>query len=88
MQSEYHPLQTGIVKGLAYGLSVTDADVIMSDGKSLEHVGVIPDELLLPTAEEMSQRLDPVMARAAALVGFEPDPKKAGQLFPLEWKTR
>lgn len=88
MQSEYHPLQTGIVKGLPYGLSITDADVIMSDGKSLEHVGVIPDELLLPTAEEMSQRLDPVMARAAALVGFGLDPKKAGQLFPLEWKTR
>jgi carboxyl-terminal processing protease len=88
MQSRYHQLQTGIVNGIGYGLSATDADVIMGDGKSLEHVGVEPDELLLPTAEEMSQRLDPVMVRAAALVGLKLDPKKAGELFPVEWKTR
>jgi hypothetical protein len=36
----------------------------------------------------MSQRLDPVMVRAAALVGLKLDPKKAGELFPVEWKTR
>lgn len=88
MQSRYHALQTGIVNGLLYGLSATDADVIMGDGKSLEHVGVQPDELLLPTALEMSEREDPVMVRAAALVGFKLDAKKAGSLFPVEWKTR
>jgi carboxyl-terminal processing protease len=88
MQAEYHRLQTGIVRAMVYGLTVTDADVIMRDGKSLEHVGVNPDELLLPTAEEMSQHRDPVLARAAALVGLELDATKAGTLFPVEWKTR
>lgn len=88
MQSQYHRLQTGIVRAMVYGLSATEADVIMADGKSLEHAGVEPDELLLPTAEEMSQQHDPVLVRAAALVGLKLDAKKAGELFPVEWKNR
>ena len=85
MQSEWHRLQVGIQKGLFFAISATDADVIMSDGKSLEHVGVTPDELLLPTAQDMSLHHDPVLAYAASLVGIKLDPKKAGELFPIEW---
>jgi carboxyl-terminal processing protease len=88
MQSEWRPLQVGVKEGLAFGISATDADLIMSDGKSLEHVGVTPDELLLPTAQDMSLNHDPVLAYAASLVGIKLDPKKAGELFPVEWKSR
>ena len=88
MQSEWHPLKVGIKEGLAFGISATDADVIMSDGKSLEHVGVTPDELLLPTPQDMSLNHDPVLAYAASLAGIKLDPKKAGELFPIEWSSR
>lgn len=69
---------------IPYGASITVSDMIMADGKSLEHTGVTPDELILPTASDLAARHDPVMARAAALVGLNLSPEKAGTLFPRE----
>lgn len=68
-----------------YGLSVTVADLVMSDGKSLEKVGVSPDELLLPTPEDLAAQRDPVLSRAASLVGIKIEAGKAAALFPVEW---
>jgi C-terminal processing protease CtpA/Prc len=67
---------------IAYGLSVTDADIVMTDGHSLEGNGVTPDELLVPKPEDLASKRDPVLARAAELVGFKLDAEKAGAIFP------
>jgi C-terminal processing protease CtpA/Prc len=86
MQAKNVGHEMGVNTVVYYGASITNADVIMSDGKSVEHVGVVPDELMLLTGEDLAAHRDPVMARAAALVGVNLDPAKAGLFFPVEWK--
>jgi carboxyl-terminal processing protease len=86
MQSLAFPHESGTDVVALWGVSITNADVIMSDSKSLEKVGVNPDELLLPTAADLAAGRDPVLARAAQLVGAKLDPAKAGGLFPIEWR--
>ena len=86
MESRRYQFHQGADTQIFYGASITDADLIMGDGKSLEHTGVIPDELILPSPADLAAGLDPVLARAAKLAGIELDPVKAGQLFPIEWR--
>jgi C-terminal processing protease CtpA/Prc len=85
MQSVVYGHTVGMESIVPYGVSLTNADMIMIDGKSLEKTGVTPDELLLPVATEIASNIDPVMARAAGLLGFKLDAEKAGMLFPIEW---
>ena len=86
MQSRQYIHEVGLETVSIYGASVTNADVIMKDGKSLEHVGVTPDELLLLTAADLAANRDPVLSRAAELAGLKLDPDAAGKLFPIEWR--
>ena len=86
MRSRFHGHESGLDVVAPYGASVTDADILMTDGKSLEHVGVTPDKLLLPTTADLAARRDPVLSQAAALLGFTLDPEKAGTLFPTKWE--
>jgi len=85
MEEKIYQMRVGVMQAMRVAISATYADVIMPDGARLEHVGVMPDKLLLPTAQEMSMGHDPVLAYAASLAGVELDPKKAGKLFPTRW---
>ena len=86
MRSKPHNHELGLDTVVFYGASITDADIIMGDGKSLEKTGVTPDEVKLPTAAELAAKLDPVLAYAASLAGVTLSPEKAGAMFPIEWR--
>jgi len=87
MTSRYYDHQTGVGQVLYFGNSITIADLIMPDGKSLEKAGVVPDEVLLPTGADLAAKRDPVLAHAAEKLGVKLDPEKAGTLFPKEWRN-
>jgi len=67
-----------------YGTEITHADLVMADGKSLEHVGVEPDFIVLPSASDLASHRDPAMSKAAGLVGVKISPEDAGTMFPEE----
>jgi C-terminal processing protease CtpA/Prc len=86
MRARLYDHQSGVESVAVYFASITDADITMADGKSLEHVGVQPDHLMLPTASDMAAGQDSVLAFAASLFDIKLDAKKAGSLFPERWR--
>jgi len=85
MEAEHYNEKIGVDTVIFYGASVTEWDLVMTDGKSLENNGVTPDEIVLPSAADLAAGRDPVMARAAELLGVKVSPEEGGKFFPYEW---
>jgi carboxyl-terminal processing protease len=85
MEARRYSYKSGVETVVFYGASITMADIVMTDGKSLEHQGVVPDELMLPSAEDLANGRDPVLAHAMEIAGAKITPEAAGKLFPYEW---
>lgn len=62
-----------------FGMNITVADLVMSDGKRLENVGVMPDYPVGPTGQALFAKNDPVLSYAAGLLGAEITPADAGK---------
>jgi carboxyl-terminal processing protease len=85
MRAKFYSYGAGAGSVVPYGAEITDADILMTDGKSLEHVGVTPDEVVLPTSADLAAGRDPVLAHAAETVGVKLSPEDAGKMLPYEW---
>jgi C-terminal processing protease CtpA/Prc len=85
MEAYHYQFQAGADIAVFYGASVTGANLVMTDGKSLEKTGVTPDVIILPTAEDLANGRDPALTKAAELVGIKIDSTAAGKMFPFEW---
>jgi carboxyl-terminal processing protease len=89
MEAKIYPFQIGVTGDndllVFYSASITHDDLIMTDGKSLEKVGVTPDVEIVPTGADLAAGRDPVLAQAAQLAGAKLDPTAASKLFPFEW---
>jgi carboxyl-terminal processing protease len=85
MESRHYSEKVGMDTVVLFGVSITESDLIMTDGQSLEHKGVTPDETFLPTGKDMAADRDPVLAHAAEMLGVRISPEDAGKLFPYEW---
>lgn len=81
MRSRTFNHKSGVERAIFYATSVADASVTMSDGSELEGKGVIPDELLLPSSQDLAAGRDPVLARAATLLGSPMTAEAAGRIL-------
>jgi C-terminal processing protease CtpA/Prc len=87
MQSRGVPMKLESFSIISYGMSMTNADVIMTDGKSLEHTGVLPQSVQVPTGADIAEQRDPVLAAALQLFGEKVSPSEAGKYYPFKWAS-
>jgi carboxyl-terminal processing protease len=78
------PHRVGMHPVYLYGTSVTIADTVMRDGKSIEHIGVSPDQIFLPSPADLVAHRDHVLSFAASLLGIQLTPDQAAKVFVRE----
>ena len=84
MESQFFQRELGMDSIIFFGTSVTIADLIMKDGRSLEKVGVTPDVLLISSGSDMALKRDIVLAKAIESLGVKITPEAAGAIFPID----
>ena len=84
MEAERFSYNTGLDVVVPFGASITIADLIMKDGKSLEKVGVTPDILVLPTGNDIVGKRDVTLAKALETLRVKITAEAAGAMFPVE----
>jgi hypothetical protein len=72
--------EVGFERVAFYSDCVSVADVVENDGSHLERVGIVPDELLVPTQKNLADKYDPILVRAMEKVGVT---RTADQLYEL-----
>lgn len=77
------PAHFGMDTIVSYAAEMSRANLIMRDGKSLEKSGGVPDETILPTAEDLASGRDPVLSQAVTLAGASISPEHAGNCSRL-----
>ena len=87
MESRHEYFRVGRFDPIIAGVSITEADIHMRDGKSLERLGVTPDKFVLPTPQDLASGRDPALAAAAAALSVQLTPEQAGNLFPTVWRS-
>jgi carboxyl-terminal processing protease len=87
MQSRSLPMRLGADSIIPYGMSITNADVIMTDGTSLEHIGVTPHIELVPDGSDLFAGRDPILSAAFKLLDQSVPPQESGSMFPRTWEV-
>ena len=75
------PHTLGIQTIAFFATMITIGDVRMSDGETLEHKGLVPDEIVLPASADLAAKRDPLLARAIALLGGTMTAEEAGRFY-------
>jgi carboxyl-terminal processing protease len=83
-EGRLYPFSQGDKVILPYAVAVTNAEILMKNGVSLEGEGVTPDYLVLPTADDLAAGRDPALAYAASLAGLSLDSGDAARVFPAK----
>lgn len=81
MVSRYYQHRIGLEYSVFYAANVSTGAVVFLDGKQLEHVGVTPDELIVPLSDDLAAGRDPALARALELLNVTISPADAGAMF-------
>ena len=85
MGAKFFEHRIGAGSFVYFGAEITEMDLRMPDGQTLEKKGVTPDVLLLPSLADLARGEDPVLAHAAEILGVNMTPAEAAKLFPYEW---